>query len=144
MVWNYTTLKRLLSRHQSRYSFTTLWNYTTLKPRWCGQLFEPVLLPYEITLLSNNVKYYAYEIEFYYLMKLHYSQTSALFLNLSLSFTTLWNYTTLKRVVILRVRRYRFTTLWNYTTLKLYDIVHDFRHVLLPYEITLLSNLKWE
>ncbi len=162
MVWNYTTLKRLLSRHQSRYSFTTLWNYTTLKPRWCGQLFEPVLLPYEITLLSNgvpcylvcaacfttlwnyttlklfhvvasrflvllpyeitllsnNVKYYAYEIEFYYLMKLHYSQTSALFLNLSLSFTTLWNYTTLKRVVILRVRRYRFTTLWNYTTLK--------------------------
>ena len=36
----------------------------------------PVLLPYEITLLSNNVKYYAYEIEFYYLMKLHYSQTS--------------------------------------------------------------------
>ena len=131
-------------RSALRAGFTTLWNYTTLKQCQVLCLRDSVLLPYEITLLSNNVKYYAYEIEFYYLMKLHYSQTSALFLNLSLSFTTLWNYTTLKRVVILRVRRYRFTTLWNYTTLKLYDIVHDFRHVLLPYEITLLSNLKWE
>ena len=140
MVWNYTTLKRLLSRHQSRYSFTTLWNYTTLKPRWCGQLFEPVLLPYEITLLSNKhrlvfmrmpvllpyeitllsnasgwkvaeeVVLLPYEItllsnvsintvsisRFYYLMKLHYSQTSFIASSTKDSFTTLWNYTTLK------------------------------------------------
>ena len=38
-----------------------------------------VLLPYEITLLSNNDDgSIASDIEFYYLMKLHYSQTSNL------------------------------------------------------------------
>ncbi len=35
-----------------------------------------VLLPYEITLLSNRATELAAEGMFYYLMKLHYSQTS--------------------------------------------------------------------
>ena len=34
-----------------------------------------VLLPYEVTLLSNNIDSNYQENKFYYLMKLHYSQT---------------------------------------------------------------------
>ena len=35
-----------------------------------------VLLPYEITLFSNYSQFIIYTSMFYYLMKLHYSQTS--------------------------------------------------------------------
>ena len=35
-----------------------------------------VLLPYEITLLSNMIEMLCFVMQFYYLMKLHYSQTS--------------------------------------------------------------------
>ena len=38
---------------------------------------ERVLLPYEITLFSNRHMYDYLIHEFYYLMKLHYSQTSS-------------------------------------------------------------------
>ena len=51
-------------------------------------------------------------------MKLHYSQT-----DFAVSF-----------------RCRRFTTLWNYTTLKLALVALEAPTVLLPYEITLLSN----
>ena len=34
------------------------------------------LLPYEITLLSNKRNLFFHDVEFYYLMKLHYSQTT--------------------------------------------------------------------
>ena len=37
---------------------------------------QDVLLPYEITLLSNCLSSQRYKPKFYYLMKLHYSQTS--------------------------------------------------------------------
>ena len=186
--------------------FTTLWNYTTLKrhSRYTGS--RPVLLPYEITLLSNSrslnvililfyylmklhysqtqlfdryckiVFYYLMKLhysqtlsisflsvllfyylmklhysqtdvqeaertatfyylmklhysqtclfyqaqckEFYYLMKLHYSQTFVLCSQFVFRFTTLWNYTTLKRRSRQNRRSVSFTTLWNYTTLK--------------------------
>ena len=77
-----------------------------------------VLLPYEITLLSNPKKHTVSKIEFYYLMKLHYSQTFALLILSSIGFTTLWNYTTLKQAAVRSYRFCGFTTLWNYTTLK--------------------------
>ena len=100
--------------------------------------------------------------QFYYLMKLHYSQTPIIRIKYTSSFTTLWNYTTLK---LLRVswidipcfttlwnyttlkpfcwiisKNDSFTTLWNYTTLKRTTSRANSRSVLLPYEITLLSN----
>ena len=55
--------------------FTTLWNYTTLKLRVFVGNVHVVLLPYEITLLSNINEPKITE---------------------KVSFTTLWNYTTLK------------------------------------------------
>ena len=121
--------------------FTTLWNYTTLKPlnsssplmitfyylmklhysqTICSVCFGLPLfyylmkLHYSQTYLSTSCHFYM----FYYLMKLHYSQTSLIHRNYKLSFTTLWNYTTLKPVAAALVSLFRFTTLWNYTTLK--------------------------
>ena len=96
-LWNYTTLKRATAGYRGWCSFTTLWNYTTLKPlRFKLRFF--VLLPYEITLLSNPVSDKVMPYLFYYLMKLHYSQTRGLIFPSRLRFTTLWNYTTLKRL----------------------------------------------
>ena len=40
-----------------------------------------VLLPYEITLFSNRNLWYECDTKFYYLMKLHYSQTNELSVN---------------------------------------------------------------
>ena len=96
-------------------------------------------------------------------MKLHYSQTligplinkvcfttlwnyttlkqSLNRLRLFQSFTTLWNYTTLKLNPLNLNGALGFTTLWNYTTLKLILIDEGKTIVLLPYEITLLSNV---
>ena len=56
-----------------------------------------VSVPYEITLLSN------YKV-------LHYTKDG--------SFSTLWNYTTLKLINVQNVGINCFSTLWNYTTLK--------------------------
>ena len=53
-LWNYTTLKHWTQRKNIRYCFNTLWNYTTLKPRLCQSPVFLVLIPYEITLLSND------------------------------------------------------------------------------------------
>ena len=139
-LWNYTTLKRIFWCIFYPPSFTTLWNHTTLKraddfiklrkvllpyeitllsntiPVGCWEIF--VLLPYEITLLSNK-KYGGIDYDgFYYLMKLHYSQTVQCFRVYSVSFTTLWNYTTLKPLLWFFRYSSSFTTLWNYTTLK--------------------------
>ena len=79
-----------------------------------------VLLPYEITLLSNLRTIIQVGME---------------------GFTTLWNYTTLKPFRRLWRMRSCFTTLWNYTTLKLSLCKVNKKSVLLPYEITLLSNV---
>ena len=165
-LWNYTTLKPLVLIIDLRACFTTLWNYTTLKLGCLRDSCRQVLLPYEITLLSNfDCKENGIET-FYYLMKLHYSQTVPLHSLWAGGFTTLWNYTTLKlhcrwlrggRVLlpyeitllsnhaeILKAVLLGFTTLWNYTTLKQRSCREKIAKVLLPYEITLLSNLKWE
>ena len=48
-----------------------------------------VLLPYEITLLSNRVRGLSELRKFYYLMKLHYSQTSQTASRPMTDFTTL-------------------------------------------------------
>ena len=118
-LWNYTTLKRMPSVIISRPCFTTLWNYTTLKQAACLTYIKVVLLPYEITLLSNNRYFHLPNPLFYYLMKLHYSQTLGTSLRAWFSLTTLWNYTTLKQAAVRSYRFCGFTTLWNYTTLKL-------------------------
>ena len=98
--------------------FTTLWIYTILKPRGSREFVTLVLLPYGFTLFSNGVslhyiKYivllpYGFTLFsnrlvvlfsvlwFYYLMDLHYSQTSLTELKRICSFTTLWIYTILK------------------------------------------------
>ena len=52
-------------------------------------LNKAVLLPYEITLFSNRVFEAIIVSLFYYLMKLHYSQTSVLSYKAGFSFTTL-------------------------------------------------------
>ena len=140
-LWNYTTLKPALEYVYRYVCFSTLWNYTTLKLILKVSISLLVSVPYEITLLSNvfvmysqnvwvsvpyeitllsneNRTYYTKE-QFQYLMKLHYSQTSAcLFLRLA-RFSTLWNYTTLKLAIVVTREDIRFSTLWNYTTLKL-------------------------
>ena len=117
-LWNYTTLKRATAGYRGWCSFTTLWNYTTLKQAACLTYIKVVLLPYEITLLSNNRYFHLPNPLFYYLMKFHYSQTLGTSLRAWFSLTTLWNYTTLKRLYSEFVGRNSFTTLWNYTTLK--------------------------
>ena len=48
-----------------------------------------VLLPYEITLFSNVQVEFSGVSEFYYLMKLHYSQTNRAIYGDNFSFTTL-------------------------------------------------------
>ena len=58
--------------------------------------YTTVLLPYEITLLSNKRSASIWPRWFYYLMKLHYSQTIIVRASAGRCFTTLWNYTTLK------------------------------------------------
>ena len=63
------------------------------------------------------------------------------------SFTTIWNYITLKHKDMLYAGIYSFTTIWNYITLKLYEpselrcrgfttiwnyitLKHEFEHIL--------------
>ena len=143
-LWNYTTLKQCSLAVCCDYGFTTLWNYTTLKQIFNRWRLQRVLLPYEITLLSN-IKCWSFNwFMFYYLMKLHYSQTVFEERRFADCFTTLWNYTTLKhsddednlQSVLLP---YEITLLSNFAS----PVAAAFI-VLLPYEITLLSNLKWK
>ena len=73
-------------------------------------------LHYSQTISGNHVEYY----KFQYLMKLHYSQTVPCYQRWTMS----------------------FSTLWNYTTLKLFPCLAQLNIVSVPYEITLLSNMK--
>ena len=102
-----------------------------------------VLLPYEITLFSNPCKVDEKVERFYYLMKLHYSQT-----NLTISLLLLQFYYLMKlhysqtpasrkqgrRVVLLP---YEITLFSN-----ILHVAIVLAGVLLPYEITLFSNNK--
>ena len=139
-LWNYTTLKLFPCAWWLCQSFTTLWNYTTLKQARCFLTCLWVLLPYEITLLSNCPNNYKNNYLFYYIMKLHYSQTRPTVDACRGGFTTLWNYTTLKQAPPCFRANAGFTTLWNYTTLKPCSFLCGYVWVLLPYKITLLSN----
>ena len=81
-------------------------------------------------------------LKFQYLMKLHYSQTDSAIPYWRSCFSTLWNYTTLKRSwqcwQHLRVSvPYEITLLSNGVESRL-----DEQNVSVPYEITLLSNTK--
>ena len=73
-------------------------------------------------------------------MKLHYSQTTFQTFYACLSFSTLWNYTTLKQMTCSFHQHTGFSTLWNYTTLKQALLSASIVIVSVPYEITLLSN----
>ena len=161
-LWNYTILKPFYKSYINNFRFTTLWNYTILKHTDANSidrmvllpyeitLFSnfnsniflklSVLLPYEITLFSNNVNNSFAKEKFYYLMKLHYSQTSLKVSLILSSFTTLWNYTILKLLAPLLERTsvllpYEITLFSNRQRYSRLSIV-----VLLPYEITLFSN----
>ena len=120
-LWNYTTLKPSILISSNTLCFNTLWNYTTLKRNVPISAELRVLIPYEITLLSNwPRKHYArgwvlipYEIT---LLSNKNVPTHTLFVS--------------------------FNTLWNYTTLKHLNKLNDFLQVLIPYEITLLSNIN--
>ena len=74
------------------YKITLLSNY-----QWFVEDSQQVLLPYKITLLSN------------------YSRLET---QPSDSFTTIQNYTTLKRDIVFKDKPTGFTTIQNYTTLK--------------------------
>ena len=82
--------------------------------RTCDKFYYLMKLHYSQTILQVLYQ----QFSFYYLMKLHYSQTTSITASPKRSFTTLWNYTILKPIG--------------------YDIEEI--HVLLPYEITLFSN----
>ena len=58
-------------------------------------------------------------IQFHYLMDLHYSQTNSSAVHICIGFTTLWIYTILKLECVVVWRDNRFTTIWIYTILKL-------------------------
>ena len=96
--------------------------------------------PMKLHYSQTDSSYTSQPLEFYYPMKLHYSQTQTETLLPPQSFTTLWNYTTLKHRYGAKDTNISFTTLWNYTTLKPSLGYSVSAEVLLPYEITLLSN----
>ena len=101
--------------------FTTLWIYTILKPLSDLRAAVGVLLPYGFTLFSNKIPRSSTFQKFYYLMDLHYSQTSLPCPWLSPVF-------------------YYLMDLHYSQTL---DIPHRLWYsVLLPYGFTLFSNLS--
>ena len=102
-------------------SFNTLWNYTTLKQPEPLMTASLVLIPYEITLLSNICFLYFVKagVLIPYEITLLSNQVVVIEL-IGVSFNTLWNYTTLKLVVGYWNNIACFNTLWNYTTLKLW------------------------
>ena len=117
-LWNYTTLKHTKNNCKKDTSFSTLWNYTTLKQTNEYRTDRIVSVPYEITLLSNNVFIQTSLAKFQYLMKLHYSQTITFRHSASFEFQYLMklHYSQTCRSVLKSING--FSTLWNYTTLK--------------------------
>ena len=102
-----------------------------------------VLLPYEITLLSNFLcidncparVLLPYEIT---LLSNLFGTPAAVWLVL-----LPYEITLLSNLCCFYIGRFQgFTTLWNYTTLKQSGIILFIIFVLLPYEITLLSNYQ--
>ena len=136
----YTILKRILKRFIFHFCFTTLQIYTILKHPFTVSMPEIVLLPYRFTLFSNIFIRPFFGARFYYLIDLHYSQTSVQFIQCLASFTTLQIYTILKQRLHLFACQqvllpYRFTLFSNI-------FLRHSKHiaVLLPYRFTLFSN----
>ena len=77
---------------------------------------------------------------FQYLMKLHYSQTGYRFPNLWELFQYLMKLHYSQTDWMIDVSSVSFSTLWNYTTLKPIEVILCTMIVSVPYEITLLSN----
>ncbi len=165
-LWNHTILKRVKKKAGNYcvllpYEITLFSNFS-----FDNITFDYVLLPYEITLFSNKWHTFHLLPKFYYLMKSHYSQTAVVYFYRLICFTTLWNHTILKLWSSDNRRLYCFTTLWNHTILKrsepptnsISSFTTLWNHtilkpteqtntrltVLLPYEITLFSNLVFE
>ena len=103
--------------------------------------FSLVLLPYEITLFSNCIRQAISLLRFYYLMKLHYSQTTKASTKLHITF-----YYLMKLHYSQTHLLNPFTRLKFYYLMKLHysqttaDFLTLISRVLLPYEITLFSN----
>ena len=75
-LWIYTILKHRHPPIEVVRRFTTLWIYTILKPFLIRPALWAVSLPYGFTLFSNKRSWRKQRPQFYYLMDLHYSQTS--------------------------------------------------------------------
>ena len=139
-LWIYTILKRQSIRLSISNGFTTLWIYTILKHRLArlkkGRVSLPygftlfsnnhsnidkivfVSLPYGFTLFSNVTSDTAKELQFHYLMDLHYSQTSFLFVRPFFLFHYLMDLHYSQTRFYKKTKNAGFTTLWIYTILK--------------------------
>ena len=82
-----------------------------------------VLIPYEITLLSNYILCATVQgtvlIPYENTLLSNFESYST---DEEVCFNTLWNYTTLKQTTRWYVTKGSFNTLWNYTTLKLFKV----------------------
>ena len=140
-LWNYTTLKLILTASplylvSVPYEITLLSNNTSARFKsrkvsvpyeitllsngsFCLRFFIIVSVPYEITLLSNasNLKKGGLRVSVPYEITL-LSNRTPFSPRKGASFSTLWNYTTLKPTFHRLRRAASFSTLWNYTTLK--------------------------
>ena len=152
-------------------SFTTLWIYTTPKPQKRAEAATGVCITghsiafyYITSLLSEkHIECHACENLFNYPAILHLFKCSNRHLKLLPAqksrkyttpklrssssdvckcFSTLWIYTTPKHFILQRVNELCFSTLWIYTTPKHNAVSCIMQQVLLPYEFTLLQNLK--
>ena len=108
-----------------------MWNFVLLpykitllsNPDLTHKLASSVLLPYKITLLSNNVLIGDIMLKFYYPIKLHYSQTMT-------EITEIF-------------QRFYYPIKLHYSQ-TIVVCCSPSSCVLLPYKITLLSNLKFK
>ena len=141
-LWIYTILKPWKIRFALPICFTTLWIYTILKPNSLDLIRYLVSLPYGFTLFSNVTSDTAKELQFHYLMDLHYSQTLFLFVRPFFLFHYLMDLHYSQTRFYKKTKNAGFTTLWIYTILKPRAECVWVGSVSLPYGFTLFSNHK--
>ena len=119
-LWNYTTLKPLRKPSSKRSCFSTLWNYTTLKHFLTLLNKFKVSVPYEITLLSNGIRYVlpSQSVSVPYEITLLSNVAGQSYI---VSFVSVpYEITLLSNQIVDELDTIScFSTLWNYTTLKL-------------------------
>ena len=119
LPYGFTLFSNLLARSLISFFVLLPYGFTLFSNKICLCHYgTKVLLPYGFTLFSNTTRSLIALNMFYYLMDLHYSQTSTTSPLASDS----------------------FTTLWIYTILKLGSSLYLPSKVLLPYGFTLFSN----